>query len=182
MRLAMRQSAFTNLIRVANQWTFAIRNGTRADAAGILACLAEAFQPYQKQYTPAAFEDTVLTRTTLDQRMLSMMVLLAESTEGMVVGTVACGLTSPGEGHLRGMAVRSGWQGAGIAQWLLERAESELQARGCSRITLDTTLPLGRAMRFYEKNGYRRSGKVADFFGMPLIEYEKQVVPAERGG
>jgi len=29
-------------------------------------------------------------------------------------------------------------------------------------------------MRFYEKHGYRRSGKVSDFFGMPLVEYVKQ--------
>jgi len=28
-------------------------------------------------------------------------------------------------------------------------------------------------MRFYEKHGYRRSGKTRDFFGMPLIEHQK---------
>jgi len=32
---------------------------------------------------------------------------------------------------------------------------------------------LERAMRFYEKHGYRRSSKVSDFFGMPLFEYVK---------
>jgi GNAT superfamily N-acetyltransferase len=87
---------------------------------------------------------------------------------------VACGKASEGEGHLRGMAVRSEWHGAGAAQALLEHAESELRAQGCWRVTLDTTLPLERAMRFYEKNGYRRSGRVTDFFGMRLIEYEKK--------
>jgi GNAT superfamily N-acetyltransferase len=168
------------LIRVTRQPTFAIRKATRGDVAGILACLAGAFEPYREQYTPEAFEDTVLTRATLDQRMQSMTVLVAENPRETVVGTVACGLASPAEGHLRGMAVSPGWQGAGVAQQLLARAESELQARGCSRITLDTTVPLERAMRFYEKNGYRRSGKVADFFGMLLIEYVKQVVPAKR--
>jgi GNAT superfamily N-acetyltransferase len=64
-------------------------------------------------------------------------------------------------------------RGGGIAEQLLSRAESELRLRQCKRITLDTTGPLQRAMRFYEKCGYRRSGKIADFFGMPLIEYEK---------
>ena len=44
---------------------------------------------------------------------------------------------------------------------------------GCQRIALDTTQPLERAMRFYEKNGYQRSGKVSDLFGMPLVEYVK---------
>jgi hypothetical protein len=28
-------------------------------------------------------------------------------------------------------------------------------------------------MRFYERHGYRRSGRISDFFGMPLIEYVK---------
>jgi len=166
---------------VTRQPTFEIRKATRADAAGILACLAEAFGPYRDQYTPAGFADTVLTRATLDHRMQSMTVLIAEDGEGTVVGTVACGRASPTEGHLRGMAVRSGWQGSDVAQRLLERAEWELQAGGCSRITLDTTVPLERAMRFYEKNGYLRSGKVTDFFGMPLIEYVKEVVPAKPG-
>jgi hypothetical protein len=36
-------------------------------------------------------------------------------------------------------------------------------------------VPLEAAMRFYEKHGYHRSGKIGDFFGMPLIEYEKQL-------
>jgi hypothetical protein len=30
-------------------------------------------------------------------------------------------------------------------------------------------------MCFYEKNGFRRTGKVTDFFGMPLIEYTKHL-------
>jgi hypothetical protein len=39
------------------------------------------------------------------------------------------------------------------------------------RISLDTTEPLTRAMRLYEKNGFCRSGRVSDFFGMKLFEY-----------
>ena len=62
----------------------------------------------------------------------------------------------------------------GIAAGLLARAEAELLGRGCRRITLDTTAPLERAMRFYERNGYRRSSKVQDFYGMPLFEYVKE--------
>ena len=29
------------------------------------------------------------------------------------------------------------------------------------------------AIRFYERNGYVASGRVGDFFGMPLYEYLK---------
>jgi GNAT superfamily N-acetyltransferase len=67
------------------------------------------------------------------------------------------------------------WRRLGVAAKLLAAIESYLSARGCKRITLDTTLPLQAAMKFYEKNGYRRSAKIADFFGMPLLEYVKQL-------
>jgi ribosomal protein S18 acetylase RimI-like enzyme len=61
---------------------------------------------------------------------------------------------------------------------LLQHAEAELARRGCARITLDTTEPLRRAMVFYEKHGYRRSDVTRDFFGMPLLEYVKELVAA----
>ena len=50
-------------------------------------------------------------------------------------------------------------------------ALDELRARGCTRVSLDTTEPLRRAMGFYEAQGFRRTGRVRDFFGMPLHEY-----------
>lgn len=111
-----------------------------ADADGILQCLAEAFAPYRESYTAEGFMDTVLTRTTLSLRLKSMTVfvaraLLDNAETGTVVGTAACGMV---EGHLRGMAVRAAWQGSGVAQQLLERAELELRCQGCSRITLET--------------------------------------------
>jgi ribosomal protein S18 acetylase RimI-like enzyme len=71
------------------------------------------------------------------------------------------------------MAVRPQWHGCSIAQRLLDAMEKHLLAKGCTRISLDTTGPLLRAMRFYEKNGFTRTGKITDFFGMPLIEYVK---------
>jgi GNAT superfamily N-acetyltransferase len=73
------------------------------------------------------------------------------------------------------MAVRPEWQGAGVAAQLLRRVESELRERKCSRVSLDTTEPLRRAMRFYERNGYQRSGNVKDFFGMVMMEYIKKL-------
>jgi ribosomal protein S18 acetylase RimI-like enzyme len=71
------------------------------------------------------------------------------------------------------MAVLPECQGKGVAEALLRAAEDELRRRGCTCITLDTTAPLQRAIRFYERHGYRASGKVGDHFGMPLYEYVK---------
>jgi GNAT superfamily N-acetyltransferase len=90
---------------------------------------------------------------------------------GEVVGTIGCHVVDREQGHIRGMAVLPSWQGCGVAAQLLQSVESELRGIGGSRMTLDTTEPLLPAMRFYEKNGFRRSGRVTGFFGMPLIEY-----------
>ncbi|HVH69480.1 MAG TPA: GNAT family N-acetyltransferase, partial [Candidatus Dormibacteraeota bacterium] len=133
----------------------------------------EAFEEFRERYTPDGFLDTVLTAETLEERFAKMSVFVAVNSGGQVVGTIACNVVGPEEGHLRGMAVVPSMSGSGIAARLLERAEAELCSRKCMRVTLDTTEPLERAMHFYEKNGYRRSGRISDFFGMPLIQYQK---------
>jgi GNAT superfamily N-acetyltransferase len=138
-----------------------------------LKCLAAAFEAYKKDYSPPAFADTVLTNETVHVRLQQMHVLIA-TVPGNVVGTIAAAWHPKiKEGHLRGMAVLPEWHGRGVAAQLLTSIEAWLLSCGCKRITLDTTLPLAAAMRFYEKHGYNRSGTIGDFFGMPLIEYEK---------
>ena len=150
-----------------------IRKAKKEDAPKILACLREAFEEFRKSYTNEAFLDTVLTPETLEERLQKMSIFVAVDSACQIVGTIACGLLSSEEGHLRGMAVLPSLRGSGIAAELLRQAETELRQLRCSRVTLDTTGPLLRAMRFYEKHGYQRSGRVTDFFGMPLIEYQR---------
>jgi GNAT superfamily N-acetyltransferase len=151
---------------------FSIRKATLADAESILTCLAAAFETYRNEYTPEGFRDTVLTRNTIRRRLSSMCVFVAVYAD-KIVGTIGCNTVSAREGHLRGMAVWPEWQGSGVAQALLQAAETELRNRQCKRVTLDTTEPLKRAVRFYEKNGFSASDRVSDFFGMRLYEYVK---------
>jgi ribosomal protein S18 acetylase RimI-like enzyme len=152
-----------------------IREARPEDSEGILRCLQSTFAAYRTAYTAGAFADTTLNPTTLKIRMKVMTVLVAVTDAGEVVGTVACSV--PGdEGHLRGMGVVPAAQGKAVGDRLLRAAEEVLTSRGCSCVTLDTTLLLKRAMRFYERNGYRRTGKVADFFGMELIEFAKRLL------
>ena len=141
----------------------------------ILDCLRIAFEPYRISYTPGAFADTVLSPETIQQRLASMCIFVAVNDDSGIVGTVGCAVVDAHEGHLRGMAVLPEWQGRGVAEQLLQAAEAELASSLCSRITLDTTEPLLRAMRFYETHGYHPSGRVSGFFGMPLREYEKEL-------
>jgi predicted N-acetyltransferase YhbS len=150
-----------------------IRKAEPADSPAILECLQEAFAPYCGAYTPGAYRDTVVGPDELANRMAAMCVFVAANDLGQVIGTVACYLVGPEEGHIRGMAVRPGWHGLDVAAQLIQSVESQLRTRGCSRISLDAALPLQRAMRFYEKHGFRRSGRISDFFGMEMAEYIK---------
>jgi GNAT superfamily N-acetyltransferase len=161
---------------------FTIRRATSSEAAGILACLAAAFEEYRASYTREAFLDTVLTPGTIAKRFEEMTIFVAVDESGRVLGTIACGIIDPAVGHLRGMAVLPALRGTGLAAQLLGRAESHFLEKNCTRISLDTTAPLKSAIRFYERSGFRPSGKVRDFFGMPLFEYVKLLPPLEAGG
>src|SRR5207253_8583069 len=157
---------------------FSIRRAKLEDAAGILDCLQLAFEPYRQMYSPQGFRDTVLTPETLPARLEAMSVFVAVTARHQIIGTIGCAPVpdKAAEGHIRGMAVHPDWQGQrGVAHSLLATAEGHLGKQGCTRVTLDTTAPLERAIRFYGKHGYRASGKVGDFFGMPLYEYVKDL-------
>jgi ribosomal protein S18 acetylase RimI-like enzyme len=155
-----------------------VRPATIADADEILDCLSEAFAPFRVEYTPGAFADTVLTPESLTQRLAAMTILVAEDPSGGIAGTIAAGMSDAVEGHLRGMAVRAARLGSGVSAQLLAAAESLLCEQGCCRVTLDTTASLTRAIAFYRKHGYSPTGRVQDFYGMPLYEYAKDL----RGG
>ncbi|HZR56667.1 MAG TPA: GNAT family N-acetyltransferase [Terriglobales bacterium] len=149
-----------------------VRRATAQDAESVATCLESAFEPFRSQYTREAFEDTVLSPQAVRARMQQMTIYVAGIADFKIVGTIAAAMEGE-EGHLRGMAVLPAWQGHSIAKHLLHVAEHDLATAGCVRLTLNTTMPLQRAIRFYERNGFIPSGRITDFFGMPLHEYTK---------
>jgi GNAT superfamily N-acetyltransferase len=155
--------------------TISVRKAGFDDARGVLDCLRLAFEPYRERYTPAGYADTVVGPENIDRRLAAMTVLVATEREGQVIGTIGFERLPTGDGHIRGMSVLPSRQGSGVAQQLLDAALEGLRRLGCKRAILDTTEPLTRAIRFYERNGFRRSGHVGDFFGMALIEYVKTI-------
>ena len=154
---------------------FTIRPALISDAEEIQQCLRIAFGHYLDSYSREAFLDTVPTVENVRARFHHMSLFVAEDHQRKVIGTIAWYLKSPEEGYIRGMAVLPEWQGKGVAQKLMANVEEDIRSRGCSRAALDTTDPLKRAIRFYEKLGYRRTGNIEDFFGMPLHEFAKEL-------
>jgi len=115
----------------------------------------------------------VLTVDSIQNRLQEMCVYVAVCGNE-IIGTIGCKVVGE-EGHLRGMAVLPQWQGTGVALALLQRAEARLRRDHCKRVTLDTTEPLKRAVRFYEKQGFNATGRGSDFFGMRLYEFVKSL-------
>lgn len=150
-----------------------IRPATAKDASAVTKCLQLAFESHRGGYTPDAYRETTLTPDLYRERLASMTILVAVADKNLVVGTLAFQVIAEGEGHLRGMAVLPAWQGTGVADELLAAAERKLRGGGCLHVSLDTTEPLTRAVRFYEKHGYRSTGRVTSFFGMAVFEYAK---------
>jgi len=154
---------------------FTIRPALISDAEEIQACLRIAFGRFLDSYSREAFLDTVPTVENVRERFHTMSLFVAEDRERKVIGTIAWYLKSVEEGYIRGMAVLPEWQGKGVAQKLMATAEEDIRSRGCSRAALDTTDPLQRAIHFYEKQGYKRTSHIEDFFGMPLHEFAKEL-------
>lgn len=104
-----------------------------------------------KPLNSGGFLDTLLTTETLQERLTKMNVFAALNSAKQVVGTIACHALS----SEKRASSRHGGVDVDAWQWrirsTLGQAEAELQLRGCCRVTLNTTEPLERAMRFYKK-------------------------------
>jgi len=149
-----------------------VRLATPDDASSITAVLRAAFAPFEADYTPEAMAATVVAPTEVRARMAEGPVWVALAGDA-VVGTVAV-LPRGSDLYVRGMAVAPEAQAAGVGGRLLAQAEAYARERGFTRLTLCTTPYLARAIRLYERRGFRRVAEgPADLFGTPLFTMAK---------
>jgi ribosomal protein S18 acetylase RimI-like enzyme len=155
---------------------FNIRRAIFEDAEPIHQVLLVAFKEFRNYYSVEGFLDTVLSKDKAIDRINQMNVYVAVDLKGIVIGTIGWQKITEEEGHIRGMAVVPKWQGKnGPASFLLKEVENEAFLMGCSVLTLDTTEVLKRAQCFYQKHGFRKTGKTGDFYGSLIYEYAKKI-------
>lgn len=84
--------------------------------------------------------------------------------------------------RLYSLAVRPRSRGRGLARALMHRGEEIAVERGCLSIRLEVAEDNTPARTLYERDGYRRIGRVPDYYedGQAAIRYEKLIVPHER--
>lgn len=145
-----------------------IRRAVAADAPAVASVLYESFAEYEASYTTEAFALTVSNPERILERMREGPVWVALEGE-RVVGTV--GAVAKGESlYVRGMAVSPSARGSRIGSMLMECVEEFAAERGFKRMSLSTTPFLDRAIRLYERLGFRRSPEGPhDLSGTPLF-------------
>jgi diamine N-acetyltransferase len=82
--------------------------------------------------------------------------------------------TTPEDAELKRIYVLSRWHGTGIGRDLFDVAEAEARARGAPRLVLSVYTRNGRAIRFYEKQGFAVIGE-AVFAEFP-VEFSDNVL------
>lgn len=153
-----------------------IRKASLNDAENIHKVLVKSFKKYKYFYSQEGYEDTVLSEKKAKERIIEMEIYVAEDNENKIIGTIGWQKVSESEGHIRGMGVIPRNQGKkSPASSLLKKVEIEAKKRGCKILTLDTTEILKRAHKFYEKHGFKRTGKTGNFFGAIIFEYAKKI-------
>ena len=94
--------------------------------------------------------------------------LFAAELDGCVRGYVCVGQTplTRGTWHEYWICVHPGAQHRGIGRALQAHAEAFVRSRGGERLVLETSgrTDYARTRRFYRKAGYRRVGRIRDFY------------------
>ena len=151
-----------------------IRRASLEDAEAIASVLYESFAEHESSYTPEGFALTVSTPEQVRDRLKAEHVWVALVDEG-IVGTV--GATPKGEAlYVRSMAVLPASRGCRVGHRLMECVEEFAVSEGFKHMFLSTTPFLTRAIKLYERCGFRRSPEGPhDLRGTPLFTMVKQV-------
>ena len=151
-----------------------VRMATPDDAQAVAAVLREAFVEYEASYTAEAFAATTPAGEQVRGRMDEGPVWVAV-LDGAFVGTASV-VTRGAALYVRGMAVLPSARGHRLGEALLRQVEEFAAAHGFKRLYLSTTPFLARAIRLYERAGFRRSDEGPhELFGTPLFTMEKVV-------
>ena len=166
-------------VREPSNDAISVRLAQPENAEAIASLLYDSFIEFRQLYTDAGFAATALPAEQVIARINEgpvWVALLAET----IAGTVSV-VPKDNALYIRGMAVRPALRGKGAGKVLLETAEGYAAAQNFKRLFLSTTPFLDRAIRLYEKAGFRRIAEgPQDLFGTPLFTMEKLLTAARR--
>ena len=151
-----------------------IRLATSADLPSLASLMYDSFVEYKSFYTDEGFAATTPSAAQLSQRMNEGPVWVATKNDA-ALGTVSV-IDRGDYSYIRGMAVLPTARGLGLGPLLLRTVEEFAVAQGHKHLKLSTTPFLNRAIRLYERSGFRRTAEGPhDLHGTPLFTMVKEL-------
>jgi len=138
--------------------------------------LLKAFEPYKSNYTNDAYNATVLTLKDIKNRILGdKYEIYVVTKDKKIIGTFSILKKNKDILHLRSMAVHPDFQGKGFGLFILRKIDMFAKKNNYKFISLDTSKPLKRAIKFYKNFGFEFTGNNQDFYGVKIFEMIKEI-------
>jgi putative acetyltransferase len=134
-----------------------VRPGTDADAADAAKLVRQVLLEHGLPFEPTGVDADILAPQT-HYSAGGGAFYVATDAGGGIVGTAALERTGPTSGEVRKMFLLPEARGNGIGRALLDTVLAAARARRLERVTLSTRFRYGRAIRLYERAGFRLVG------------------------
>jgi len=136
--------------------------------------LSKAFKPYKKYYTYDAFNATVLSPIIIKDRILNKKYeIFVITINRQIIGTVSLSMKDQDQIYIRSMAVHPDYQKRGVGLFILKKINKLAIRKNIKTISLDTSKPLKRAIKFYKNFGFKFTGTKKNFYGIDIYEMKK---------
>ena len=133
--------------------------------------LIEALDAYQKPLYPPESHYGI----DIDALSQPQVIFAVARVGARAVGCGAVVLDGP-FGEIKRMFVDPAVRGSGAARGLLDLLEAQARPRGCSTLRLETGIHQHDAIRFYERAGFKRCERFADYPDDPLSIFMAKVL------
>jgi putative acetyltransferase len=155
-----------------------IRGGDDADAVAAAAVVRQVLHEHGLPFDPRGLDADILAPGARYNAGGGAFFVAVDGAD-RVVGTAGLLRTGPTSGEVRKMFLLPEARGHGVGRALLDAVLEAARARGLERLTLTTRSRYGRAIRLYERAGFRPADWVAPSprAGDPGIAYQLRLAP-----
>jgi putative acetyltransferase len=133
--------------------TMPVRPGTDQDASEAASLVRQVLWEHDLPFEPWGLDADILAPGAAYAAFY-----VATDAAGRIVGTAALRRTGPASGELRKMFLLPEARGNGLGRALLDAVLAAARARRLERLTLTTRSRYDRAIRMYERTGFRLVG------------------------
>jgi len=146
------------------------------DTDKIYNTLSKSFEPYKKYFTKKGYNSAVLSSDEIQERIKkNIFKVYVVTIDNKIVGTTSI-IQKNDRYYIRSLAVEPDYQNKGIGLFILENIFKIAKKENIKKISLDSFKPLNKAVNFYEKHGFKKTGITKDLYGNEIFEMLKESV------